>query len=99
MMAMSLTLSAEARTVLARIDPEVATKKSVAMALETYNGDFYDVSQIKWVWKTKGNAQKIMKKDYLKLKGGGELDVHSIKYFIVEKKVRPSALKMPVEDN
>lgn len=102
-MAMSLTISAEAKTILQRVDPELANKKSVAMALETYGGDFYDVSQIKWVWKTRGNAQKMLKKDVLKTKDGELIDVHSIKYFIVETKVNTVknhlAGKMPVEDN
>lgn len=110
LMAMSLTLSAEAKTLLKRVDVDYVPTKAVAMALETYDGDFYDLAEFAQQKKYKGNIDQIKNASTLKLKSGEEIDVNGIRYFFIAKKNRPSmklpppekmhpAFKMPSDEN
>ena len=82
---MMLANSAHAKNVIKRIEPEVATTNSVAMALETYDGSFHDLSDFKKVKKSRGNISQIMRKGVITLNNGQEVDANSIRYFFVQK--------------
>lgn len=106
-MAMSLTLSAEARPMLKRVDVEIAKEGSVAMAIETYDGDFFDLAEFNKMKKYRGNVKAIMDKPTLQLENGEEIDVNGIRYFFVAQKKKklkipthklPSPEKKPSDD-
>lgn len=80
--------NATAKTFLKRIDPEVASPKAVAMAIETYDGEFYDLSDFVNLKKYKGNINQILRKGVLSLSTGDEVDVNAIKYFFTQEKIK-----------
>lgn len=91
----------QAKTGIKRIDPELIDKaREVAMALETYDGEFFDVSEIIAIKKYRGNINEILKAETLKLANGDEISVNAIRYFFVEKKANvPGILtKSPKDD-
>ena len=85
--------NAHAKSVIKRIEPEMAAAKAVAMALETYDGSFYDIDEVKRVRKSKGNIKKILKKGVIKLKSGEEIDANSIRYFFIRERIRSGMAK------
>ena len=109
LMAMSLTLTAEAKTMLKRVEVEAAPEKGVAMALETYDGEFFDLAEFNAMKKYRGNIKTIMDTPTLKLNSGEEIAVNGIRYFfIANKKVKmpknpsfklPPPEKRPSDDN
>ena len=94
MMAMSLTLSAEAKAMLKRVDVEIAKESAVAMALETYDGEFFDLAEFNKMKKFRGNVKAIMDQPTLQLENGEEIDVNGIRYFFIAKKKK--RIKMPM---
>lgn len=87
------SVNVSAKNYIKRIDPELANKKSIAMALETYDGEFYDISQFKGLTRYKGNIRRIMRKGLVKLKTGDEIDINAIRYFFVQSKVKAARPK------
>jgi hypothetical protein len=85
--------TAHAKNVIKRIEPEMASSKAVAMALETFDGSFYDIDEVRRVRKKKGNIKKIMDKGMIKLKSGEYVDATSIRYFFVRQKVSSSSVR------
>jgi len=96
MMAFALIFSANtmAKSKIKRVDIEDAKNRAqVAMAIETYDGHFYDISEFSNVSKHRGNIEKIRNNGEIKLKSGEIIDGHSIRYLFVTGQVR--ARKMP----
>lgn len=96
---LGLTESASAKSLIKRVDPNHISRKSVAMAIETYDGDFYDLSEFVKK-KYKGNAKDIIKKGFIRHKQGGAVEANSIRYFFIEKLKKNKGLnwKMPQDD-
>ncbi len=94
-----------AKSKILRVDIDLAKRTSVAMAIETYDGEFYDLSEVAGLNKYKGNVKAIKKKDIIRLKNGDELDVNEIRYLFVAKRPvvgpkRPKGIsfKMPADE-
>jgi hypothetical protein len=104
--AATLSSNVMAKPKLKRVDIDLAKSYGqVAMALETYDGEFYDLSEFVNVAKLKGNIGKLQRKDVIKLKNGDELDVSSVRYLFVTKKPQQrvklpskSSWKMPADE-
>lgn len=92
----------QAKSLIKRIDPEVMDKsQDVAMAIETYDGEFYDLSEFAKARKYRGNAEDILKEAAIQLKTGEEIGVNAIRYFFVEKKqtkINKTVAKMPQDE-
>ncbi len=99
---MVFAFNTQAKTLIKRVDPEVMDQvKEVAMAIETYDGEFYDLSEFAKAHKYRGNAQDILKEAAIQLKNGEEIGVNAIRYFFVEKKdakMQKTVAKMPQDE-
>lgn len=89
------SFSTPAKSLIKRVDPEVLDlDKDVAMALETFDGEFFDMAEFNEIRKFRGNAGEILKKDtVILLKSGEEIGVNAIRYFFIEKKMERSMPK------
>ncbi|EQC49708.1 hypothetical protein [Bacteriovorax sp. DB6_IX] len=86
-LAMTFHMQGYAKSKIKRVDVELAQEKfQVAMAIETYSGEFYDLSEISNVKKTKGNIQDIRNNRDIKLRNGEVIDANSIRYLFVTTK-------------
>lgn len=91
----------QAKTGIKRLDPELLDKaREVAMAFETYDGEFFDVSELVAIKKFRGNINEMIKAETLKLANGEEINVNAIRYFFVEKKdsLPKTVAKSPKDD-
>lgn len=86
LVAVLFAFNTQAKTGIKRLDPELLDKaREVAMAFETYDGEFFDVSEVIAVKKFRGNINEMLKLETLKLSNGEEVNVNAIRYFFVEK--------------
>ena len=92
--ALVFSTNAHARSAIKRLEPEMVTAKAVAMALETYAGDFYDLSDFAKLPKARGNAKIILNRGMVKLKSGEYVDANSIKYFFVHSRIAKKPLSI-----
>lgn len=101
LVAVLFAFNTQAKTGIKRLDPELLDKaREVAMAFETYDGEFFDVSEVIAVNKYRGNISDMLKLESLKLKNGEEVNVNAIRYFFVEKTnaIPKTLAKSPKDD-
>lgn len=81
-----MSINTFALSSIKRVEAQYVTPKSTAMALETHDGYFYDISQVRGVRKKEGNVKKILKKNTLKIRGGERIDISQVKFFFIKTK-------------
>lgn len=70
---------------MARITPEQVQKLDRAMAIETHNGRFLDVTAVAHIRKTFGNLEGLKDGKEINLRNGDRLTASDIKYLYVER--------------
>ncbi len=95
MLTLTIQETASARE-MQRITPEQIQKLDRAMAIETVNGRFLDISTAAHIKKTFGNVEELKKLGEIKLKDGGYLNAGDIRYLYVERLKAKKAKKLEV---
>lgn len=84
MLSITIQEKVHART-MKRITPEQIQELDLGMAVETYRGEFLDISSIANIRKTFGNLSELKKGQEIKLKNGDFLTAEDIKFLYVER--------------
>lgn len=84
MLSITIQEKVHART-MKRITPEQIQELDRGMAVETYRGEFLDISSIANIRKTFGNLSELKKGQEIKLKNGDFLTAEDIKFLYVER--------------
>ncbi|AYF44917.1 hypothetical protein [Halobacteriovorax sp. Y22] len=84
MLSITIQERVHART-MKRITPEQVQKLDRGMAVETYRGEFLDISSISNIRKTFGNLADLKDGREIRLKNGDTLTAQDIKFLYVER--------------
>lgn len=84
MLSITIQENVHART-MKRITPEQIQKLDRGMAIETYRGEFLDITKVANMRKTFGNLESLKENSELRLNDGGFLTTQEIKFLYVER--------------
>lgn len=84
MLSITIQERVHART-MKRITPEQVQKLDRAMAVETFAGEFLDISSVSNIRKTFGNLADLKDGQEIKLRNGDSLTAQDIKFLYVER--------------